>query len=73
MLSYSVVISAYNIRATFIREEPFEKNKITNVLVAATEKKVVWSFIFQLPRFKFGIIVADTEVVHDPVGFLSTG
>ena len=40
-LSYSVVISAYNIRATFIREEPFEKNKITNVLVAATEKKVV--------------------------------
>ena len=41
--------------------------------VAATVEKIAWSFNFQLPKYKHGIIVADTEVVHDSGGFLSTG
>ena len=39
--------------------------------VAATEKNLTWSFNFQLPQYKRGIIVADTEVIHDPGGFPS--
>ena len=39
--------------------------------LAATEKKVAWSFDFQLSQYKCGIFVADTEVAYDPRGFLS--
>ena len=31
------------------------------------------ALIFQLPQYKSDIIVADTEEVYDPVGFLSAG
>ena len=31
------------------------------------------ALIFQLPQYKRGIIVADTEVVHDPGGFPFAG
>ena len=41
--------------------------------VAATEKKSPEALIFQLPQYKCDIIVADTEVVYDPGGFLSAG
>ena len=41
--------------------------------VAATEKKVTWNFNFQLPQYKRGINVVDTDVVHNPAGFLSAG
>ena len=41
--------------------------------VAATEKNFTWSFNFQLPQYKRGIIVVDTEVVHVHGGFFSTG
>ena len=47
------------------------KKKI-HIFVAATEKKSE-ALIFQLPQYKRDIIVADTEVVYDPGGFLSTG
>ena len=39
--------------------------------VVATEEKAAWSFNFQLPQYKAGIIVADTVVAYDPGGFLS--
>ena len=39
----------------------------------AVEKKVTWSFNFQLPQYKRDIIMADTEVVYNPGGFLSAG
>ena len=42
-------------------------------LVAATEKKVAWSFNFQLPQYKCGMIVADTELLCDPGRFCSAG
>ena len=38
--------------------------------VAETEKKVAWIFSFQLPQYKCGIIVSDTEVVYNSGGFL---
>ena len=41
--------------------------------VAATERNVTWSFNFQSPQYKRSIIMADTEMVHDPGGFLSAG
>ena len=41
--------------------------------LAATEKKVAWNFNFQLPQYKRGINVVDTDVVHNPAGFLSAG
>ena len=39
----------------------------------AIEKKSPDALIFQLPQKKHGIIVADTEVVYDPGGFISAG
>ena len=41
--------------------------------VEATEKKSPGALIFQLPQYKREIIVADTEEVYDPGGFLSAG
>ena len=49
----------------------FEKKYI--FFVAATEKKSPEALIFQLPQNKRGIIVADTEEVYDPGGFVSAG
>ena len=47
----------------------FEKSYI--FIVAATEKeKSIEALIFELPQYKRGIIVADTEVVHNPGDFL---
>ena len=47
--------------------------KIYKLFVAATEKKVALSFSFELPQYKGGIIVADTEVLYNPGGFPSGG
>ena len=41
--------------------------------VAASEKKSPEALIFQLPQYKRGIAVADTEQVYDPGRFLSAG
>ena len=41
--------------------------------VVVTERKVVGSFNFQLPQYKRGIIVVDTEVVYDTGGSLCLG
>ena len=41
--------------------------------VAATEKKSLEALIFQLPQYKRGIIVADTEVVYVSGDFFSAG
>ena len=43
------------------------------LFVAATEKKSPEALAFQLPQCKHGLIVADTDVVYDPRGFLSAG
>ena len=45
-------------------------SKNIKVFVAATEKKSPVALIFQLPQYKRCIIVADTEDVYDPGGFL---
>ena len=50
----------------------FEK-RITNFLQQQLRKKSPEALIFQLPQYKRGIIVADTEVVYDPEGSLSAG
>ena len=42
-----------------------------DIFVAAAEKKPPEALIFQLPPYKRGIIVADTEVVYNPGGFRS--
>ena len=41
------------------------------MFVAAAEKKPPGALIFQLPPYKRGIIVTDTEVVYNPGGFRS--
>ena len=49
------------------------KKKKNIFFVAATEKNSPETLIFQLPQYKRGITVADTEDVYDPGGFLSAG
>ena len=39
----------------------------------SSEGQKLEALIFQLPLCKRGIIVADTEVVYNPGGFLSAG
>ena len=39
--------------------------------MAATEKKSPETLIIQLPQYKRGIIVGDTEEMYDPRVFLS--
>ena len=42
-------------------------------IVTTEKKKSPEALIFRLLQYKRGVIVADTEVVYDPGGFLSAG